>query len=249
MSRICGALLPLCCAGFFAVTPRSGNERTNTGPTILREALSVTFLYELTIGVTNQPVSSDVGLKILTEDLLSNLNTDDSLRFGFLARHLFLSRRFTASDLTDFYSKVVLTTVVPDNERFGPTPLWDELYRVVSTVAEDEGRHALIIATDGRSTGNLRGLDELIAHARASGVSISALDYAPSEWFLPDRRERARFAANPADVMLEIATATGGKYVVIPSAPSASRGRSVDFKAIRKDMRKRMTAIFEALRQ
>lgn len=249
MSRICG-LLALCwLAGVFAIAQRPGEARTAAGASILRESLSVTFLYELTIGVTNQSVSSDDGLKILTEELLSNLNSDDSLRFGFVARHLFLSRRFAANELADFYSKVVMTTVVPDNERFGPSPLCDELYRVVSTIADDEGRRAVIIVTDGRSTGNLRGLDELIAHARDSSVSISAMDYAPAEWFLPDRAERARFAANPADMMRDIASATAGRYVVIPPALAASRSGSVDFKGIRKDLRKRMAAMFEALRQ
>ena len=249
MSRVCGTLALCWLAGVFAVAPRPGETRTSAWNAMRREPLSVTFLYELTIGVTNQSVSSDDGLKILTEELLSNLNSDDSLRFGFVARHLFLSRRFAAHELTDFYSKVVVTTVVPDNERFGPSPLWDELYRVVSTIADDEGRRAVIIVTDGRSTGNLRGLDELIAHARDSSVSISAMDYAPAEWFLPDRAERARFAANPADVMRDIAGATGGRYVVIPAALAASRGGSVDFKGIRKDLRKRMAAMFEALRQ
>ena len=249
MSRIC-CILALCwAAGAFAVAPRPGDARTTAGRSILREPLSVTFLYELTIGVTNQSVPSDDGLKILTEELLSNLNSDDSLRFGFVARHLFLSRRFAANELTDFYSKVVVTTVVPDDERFGPSPLWDELYRVVSTMADDESRHAVIIVTDGRSTGNLRGLDELIAHARDSSVSISAMDYAPAEWFLPDRAERARFAPDPADMMRDIASATGGRYVVIPAALAASRGGSVNFKGIRKDLRKRMAAMFEALRQ
>jgi hypothetical protein len=247
--RIYG-ILPFCWAAtVFAVAQGSGDARTTAGPTILRDALSVTFLYELTIGVTNQAVSKDQGLKILTQELLSNLKSDDALRFGFVARRLFLSRRFAASELTDFYGKVVATTIVPDDERFGPTPLWDELYRVVSTVADDEGRHAIIVVTDGRSTGNLRGLDELIAHARDSGVSISAMNYAPSEWFLSDRGERAKFAANPADLMLEIATATGGKYVVIPAAPATFRGGSVDFKRIRKGMRTRMAAIFEDLRR
>lgn len=249
MSRVCGILALCWAAGVFAVAPRAGEARTAAGPSTLREALSVTFLYELTIGVTNRPVSSDDGLKMLTEELLSHLNSNDSLRFGFVARHLFLSRRFAANELTDFYSKVVVTTVVPDNERFGPSPLWDELYRVVSTIADDEGRRAVIIVTDGRSTGNLRGLDELITHARDSSVSISAMDYAVAEWFLPDRAERTRFGSNPADVMRDIANATGGRYVVIPAVLAASRGGSVDFKGIRKELRKRMAFMFDALRQ
>jgi hypothetical protein len=246
VSRL-GAILPLCCTAAVLSAPHSGDSRTIAGRPNLQDVLSVTFLYDLTIGVTNRAVAKDDGLKILTEDLLSNLKSEDSLRFGLVARHLFLSRRFAGSDLTDFYGKVVATTIVPDTERLGPTPLWDELYRVVSTVADDQGRRAIILATDGRSTGNLRGLDEVIAHARDSGVSISVMDYAPSEWFLPDRGERARFAANPADVMLRIATVTGGMYVVIPAAPTL-RGGSVDFKPIRKDMRSRLAAIFAALR-
>jgi hypothetical protein len=72
------------------------------------------------------------------------------------------------------------------------------------------------------------------------------MDYAQSEWFLPDRGERTRFAANPADLMVQIAAATGGKYVVIPPAPT-SRGGSVDFQPIRKHMKARMAAIFESL--
>jgi hypothetical protein len=231
-------------------TPESILQRSSTpqgaagavgGP----PALSIVFLYDLTISVSYQPIARDEGLQWVTKWLISDLQHGDSLRFGFVASRLYLSRRFDATELTDFFRRVVQTTGVPDADRFGSSPLWDAMDTAVTAAATDPGRKAIIIMTDGRSTGNRLSVDDLVAHAKAAGVSIWPIDYAPSEWYLPDRAGRTD---KPADLLKSIAAETGGQYTPLPTPPSLT-SLATAFVSISGEMESRLKHVFEALRQ
>jgi hypothetical protein len=210
-----------------------------------RPALSIVFLYDLTISVSYQPIARDEGLREVTKWLISDLQRGDSLRFGFVTTRLHLSRRFAATELTDFFHRVVQTTDVPDADRFGTSPLWDAMDAAVTAAATDPGRRAIIIMTDGRSTGNRLSVDDLVAHAKTAGVSIWPIDYAPSEWYLPDRAGRTD---KPAELLKSIAAQTGGQYTPLPTPPSLT-SLATAFVSIRGEMESRLRHVFEVLRR
>jgi hypothetical protein len=140
---------------------------------------------------------------------------------------------------------VIAKTSVPDAERFGASPLWDSLDIVVRHVAQDPGRRAILVLTDGRSTGNRIGVNALIADANAFGVSIWPIEYGPSEWYLPDRDGRT---THPSQLLSHLAKATGGRFTPEPQVPELS---SMDhaFRVISNNVQKNIAAILRSLHQ
>jgi hypothetical protein len=90
----------------------------------------------------------------------------------------------------------------------GPSPIWDSLDGAVTTLAPAAGRHAILLLSDGKSSGNMRGLNEVIAHAREAGVSISAVVEGESS------PGGAQAGLDPADLIAKIAKATGGHIAI-----------------------------------
>jgi len=214
------------------------------------QALSIVFLYDASVSVTYLPIASDSVLRQVTEWVVEQLRAGDSFRYGFVINRLQLSPRFGANDLKDFYRAHVQKAAISDADRFGPSPLWDALDSVVAVLAKEEGRRAIIVMTDGRSTGNRHGVNELVNNAKASRVSIWPVDYSSSEWFQPDEDGRPKI---PADLLISIAVETGGGYIgVPPPLPSTMFGPDIEVvfdKTIGPGLKPRIAEVFAALRR
>ena len=177
--------------------------------------LSVVFLYDFTTSVSTSlygwsySVAEDPVLEDFTAAVLAGINSGDSLSFGFITRRLYLSRPYAGHELDNFYRAVVQNTAVQNVDRVGSSPVWDALETATATLASAPGRRAILVVTDGQSTGNVHGRDEVLAHANAAHVAIYPI-------FLGDRRLLSPdWPTHPGDTLAAIADATRGTYTVI----------------------------------
>jgi hypothetical protein len=188
-------------------------------------ALAIAFLYDVTI--------SAVGV-------VSELAPVDTLRFGFIARHLYLSRPYTATETTDFYRKVVGPTLVSASDRLGPSPIWDAIDGAISLLASQNGRRAVIVMTDGLSTGNVHSVADVVNHAKLAGVSISGI-FAGNPFVL-----WTEWPVHPGQTLTAMAADTGGVYVV-PEGEQQRESRQIEPVA-KKSLNTAVKRIFEKLR-
>jgi hypothetical protein len=208
-----------------------------------RSRLVVAFLYDLTLsaGAFAKPVSELRPLEDVTECVTAQLEPADTLRFGFITSHLYLSRPYTGSEMTDFYRKVVRPTVVSSSDSVGPSPIWDAIDKTVSLLASDNGRRAVIVMTDGMSTRNVHGVTDVVNHAKAEGVSISGI-FSGNPFVL-----WKEWPVHPEDTLTAMAAETGGMYVV----PQGEEYREIrqTSPVSKKNLNKAVKRIFDNLRR
>jgi hypothetical protein len=173
--------------------------------------LSLVLVFDRTVSVSRQDASFDWVVTKMTDALGLNMKDDDFLRFGMFGRRLLLTRRFSGHELSGPYRP--LPEDVPVADRFGPSPLWDALDTAVTTLAGDTGRRAIIIYTDGRSTGNVLGVRDVIAHARSEHVAVSIITW-PFTVMSPGGPV-TNLPVNPNHLLASIASATGGTMNVL----------------------------------
>jgi hypothetical protein len=105
---------------------------------------------------------------------------------------------------------------VSDADRLGPSPLWDALDEAITLSADPSGRPAIVLFSDGKSSGNVHGLDEVIERARRLHVSVSVVVEGAGTFFLA----RTVSPLDPADLLERLTQATGGlKLLDRPTDP------------------------------
>lgn len=208
-----------------------------------RSPLAVAFLYDLTNSVVplSQSVSQDRQLEDVTECVVRQMTPMDTLRFGFITSRLYLSRPYSARELSDFYRRVVKPTVVPPSNRVGPSPLWDAIDKAISLLATGDGRRAVVVMTDGLSTGNARSAVDVVNHAKIARVSVSAV-FAGNPFLL-----WKEWPVHPWEALSEMARDTGGLYVV----PKAEEHREIrqTSPVSKKSLNRAIEQIFENIRR
>ena len=157
-------LFALACA-LVAAVPLLAGARAPHAARSTSAALSVTLVYDLSVGVSSVPLAKDEGFKRIVQWVVAELKPADQLRVGLLTEGRRLTRPFESHELGTLWPDVITKASVPDAERFGASPLWDNLDAVVRAIAQDPGRRAILILTDGRSTGNHISVHTLIADA------------------------------------------------------------------------------------
>jgi hypothetical protein len=195
MTRLCAALV----LASVALAPAVPAARSTPAP---RQSLSIAFLYDVTISMTGLKIESDDQFKKATEAITRALQPGDVFRFGVVANRLLLTETMTSVEAAKALQGV---PQVPAKDRAGPTPLWDVLVEAVTAVRREVLHPVVLIVTDGRSTGNLHSLDDVVAQAKRAGVPISAI--------VEDslmRRAGTVLPIRPFDTMSSLATATGG---------------------------------------
>jgi hypothetical protein len=93
-----------------------------------------------------------------------------------------------------------------DDDRYGPCPIWDAVWAATDLLARGGSRRSVLLVTDGWSTGNTRGLDEVARGAATHGVAVDIVHV---------RREAQSDEQVDSDVLLRrLASETGGLYRV-----------------------------------
>src|SRR5262249_33921180 len=99
---------------------------------------------------------------------------------------------------------------VPDQDRGGPSPVWDAIDAAVNAFEHEPGRRAIVVVTDGMATGNRLGLAEVANHAANANVSVSAIGF---EAPVKIRQNSTTVIEVKPEVLLQgIAEYTGGVY-------------------------------------
>jgi hypothetical protein len=104
------------------------------------------------------------------EHVAPRLLPDDRVRIGTFSRLVRLSDVLpTGAGLSGTIRKIL---AVPRSERSGPSPVWDAINEAVRLLETEGGRRAVIVVTDGRSTGNRISLTTLLGRLRGANVPV-----------------------------------------------------------------------------
>lgn len=96
----------------------------------------------------------------------------------------------------------------------GPSPIWDAVYRAVEVLEERPGPRAILMVTDGKSSANVHGYEEVLERSKQGGVRVH-IGFARTELMRSSRKPltlNADRPGNPAERLKKLAEGTGGKY-------------------------------------
>ena len=112
----------------------------------------------------------------------------------------------------------------------GASPAWDAVDAAVTALASQPGPRAVMLITDGRSTGNALGVEDAILRAVTENVCVLVVGLAEDELIRQDGTATAR--VQPALLLRSMAATTGGAYAAV-FGPGKSRPERVDGLAAR----------------
>lgn len=184
-------------AGFSQTSPPTG--------------ITAVLLLDVSASVSQQSLRIDDRFVRMFNMFLQMLQPADRAAVGLLANRVRLTPLTT--DRTQLSASMRTLLQVPDVDRLGPTPIWDALDDAISLLSDDNSRRAIILYTDGRSSGNVHGLSEIIDRATRAHVSIHAV--IPPQRLSPDRLD-------PADLIEQLTSATGGQRLIEQRFPGSA---------------------------
>jgi hypothetical protein len=172
-----------------------------------------------------QPPSDPVSLFLepIRGGVLGKLREGDRVMVGSIARRLRLTRAF-AGNARASEAGLLDVLQVPGQDRYGPTPIWDAIHDATTLLAAETGQKAIILSTDGVSTGNRHGFDDVAERAALSGAAVHVvveqpggslgmvrmIDRTDNPWILLS----SRFGEQVNVTMRRLAASTGGRYAV-----------------------------------
>jgi hypothetical protein len=174
-------------------------------------ALTAALLLDVSASVSQQPLRIDDRFVRVFNAFVQKLQPGDRAAVGVLTNKLRISP--LSSDVRELSGSVRLLLQSPDADRLGPTPIWDALDAAIDVVADGGGRPVIILYSDGRSSGNMHGLAEVLAHAKQTGAVISAVIPPPR---LPPEH------LDPADLIEQLTSATGGRRLMEARLPGSA---------------------------
>jgi hypothetical protein len=181
--------------------------------------LTVVLLLDFTASVSRVPVLIDQRFAQAFNAFLDGLKPSDRGAVGVIAAETRFSR--VSAERRVLAADVRILFQLPDGDRLGPSALWDAIDDAIDIAAADTaGRPAVILMSDGKSTGNVHGLDEVIAHAKRSRVSVNAVLEGPSSTFLARTTEQL----DPSELVGRLTDAAGGVRML--DRPSDPRQRN-----------------------
>lgn len=170
--------------------------------------LVLAMLVDVSTSMGTLPLAEDDRYRRMFESAIRELQTGDRAALGRVSIKPSLTSGISG-DPTALLTQVSEVLMVPDVERFGPSPLWDSLISAIDLIAAEPGSRAVIVWTDGRSTGNRFGMADASDRAGAGGVSVHVL----VEHF-PAMTSRLKSSQDPCAAVVSIVTATGGSCLV-----------------------------------
>jgi VWFA-related protein len=146
------------------------------------------------------------------ECLVDGIAAGDRLRVGAVARHLFLGP--VRSDYKALRTDVVKALTPDVDNVVGPSPLWDAIAFVADELKKEPDPRAIILFTDGRSTGNRIGLRQAAEVAVQANVAVNVVVPGPPEHLtvMPQDGERA-VIVRPSAPLSSLAEVTGGTLI------------------------------------
>jgi VWFA-related protein len=133
--------------------------------------LSTVMLVDVTASMSRLALKDDDGFRRTLEGFVADLHAGDRASLGRVSAESPTSgpvsgdRATLLRDMSDLLN-------VRDADRLGPSPLWDALAAAIEKLSHEAGSRAVLLWTDGHSTGNHLGLTDVINRATAAGVSV-----------------------------------------------------------------------------
>lgn len=189
--------------------------------------LDVVLLLDLSI---SQPLKRYEAHTAILDHWLPSLNLDagDRARVGVIGA----TTTFGPWIVRNRVGLWALRSLV-DTAPTGPSPLWDAVDAATRLLRESPLRTpALVLVSDGRSTGNRIGLDEAIARALAARVAVNVVSEADQQEFYQSGGDVVRFRAD--EMLRRLAESTGGLYLEDGIARRLARPRTDPFNYARE---------------
>jgi hypothetical protein len=133
-------------------------------------AVTMVVLFDASASVTNY---GNLHAEI-ERSIVPALGEGDRVRIGAIARRLLLGDRFNSAP-RDILADGRRLLAVGDDEKTGPSPIWDAIDTSIRALESEPGRRAILIASDGRATGDALAALDVVRHAVSSGVIVQAL--------------------------------------------------------------------------
>jgi Ca-activated chloride channel family protein len=143
------------------------------------------------------------------------LRPGDRARVGGIAGKLVLAPAFS-SNPRDVIASGRAAVSFRREERFGPSPLWDAVDRAAAVLETEPGLRAIVLVTDGRSTGNSTSIASAGDRAVLAGIVVNVLSESLPEIIRQNETTAARI--RPGLPLERLAAATGG--LVVPRDPT-----------------------------
>lgn len=137
----------------------------------------------------------------------ARLDPTDRWRVGEFGDRIRFSRNFVSGPKSFGLSPQQPVTL-RDRPVRGGSPLWDAIHQAVELLADQPGRRSVVAFTDGRSSGNHYGLEEVAEFSIDGAVSLSAIVPDPPRGIRQDKETMA--VITPAANLERLARYTGG---------------------------------------
>ena len=187
----------------------AGREVPVSSLTVNRQPLRIVLLLDVTSSVSKRYDKGDFEEEI-RKLFIDALRRGEEARIGGFAQELRLGPGFSSDPRV--LRKALDTAFSHKKEStYGPSPIWDHTYAVVDELANVQGRRAVILFTDGRSTGNRRSIHDLAERCIQTGVSLSVLSYDRQVYIQQDATSAV--VVRPRNPLLWLAEVTGGRLL------------------------------------
>jgi hypothetical protein len=107
--------------------------------------------------------------------VLAGLRDDDRLRFGSFGQRVSFRKAWEPVRSRNLRKELREAFSADDREANGPSPIWDVIYDTVTILATEPAPRAMLLLTDGRSTGNARSLEMAADYAATRGVAVHSV--------------------------------------------------------------------------
>lgn len=171
----------------------------------------------------------------LADNLLAQLRGNDRVRFASIGRNVAMSEGFTAdpSRARTFLRDVL---ALGDEERSGPSPIWDALDDAISALEAEPSRRAVILITDGKATANRKDIADVASRAVALGIPISTVRVGLGT-FLVNQGTSQAAVVSPGLALARVSDATGGLALVMSHGTALPSPLTTVARALRRAYR------------
>jgi hypothetical protein len=143
----------------------------------------------------------------IVDAFAESLATGDRALVGGVANRLQLSPSWSGTK-REVISGARTALNFKNEERFGPSPIWDALDGAAGFLEKQSGRRAIIFVTDGRGTGNRLSAVTAVERTFFAGITVHVLTEARTIFIRQDDDTAVRVRSGL--MLQELARLTGG---------------------------------------
>jgi Ca-activated chloride channel homolog len=199
----------------FAVTAGGATRPIELFAAGAEQPLSLVLLFDISASLDGVTSRNEVSTSV-EKWFLHRLAARDRVHVGSFARQIVIGPPLPGSS-KDLIAAIRKPLDPREADTLGPSPVWDALASAVATIANAEGRRAVLLVTDGRATGNRLSLEEAEAQAISAGVAVSVVGEDREMTIAQDATTGVR--VRPGLALARIASTTGGLYLPDPGPP------------------------------